>query len=81
MATVWGRFKQPVLVLHSAEDEFVPSHVNQVELNEKYRKQNPLVSPLSGVIPGAGHTVPQGESREWLAHRVLEFLATLDKAA
>ncbi|KAI9167494.1 Metal resistance protein YCF1 [Paramyrothecium foliicola] len=42
----WGRFVQPVLVLHSEEDEFVPPHIDQVVLNQKYRDANPKVRSL-----------------------------------
>ncbi|KAM4068081.1 alpha/beta hydrolase family protein [Hirsutella rhossiliensis] len=77
VARVWGRFKKPVLVLHSEMDEFVPDNVDQAALNKKYRDANPVVSPLSGLIPGAGHTVTGEEAREWVAGRVAEFLRTL----
>ena len=79
VSQIWKMFKQPVLVLHSEEDEYVPSDVDQAGLNKRYQDQNPLVSPLSGLIPGTGHTVLQEEARSWLAKRVVEFLETLDK--
>ena len=79
VSQIWKRFKQPVLVLHSEEDEFVPPDVDQAGLNARYQDQNPLVSPLSGLIPGTGHTVLQEEARSWLSNRVVEFLKTLNK--
>ncbi|UNI21360.1 hypothetical protein JDV02_007356 [Purpureocillium takamizusanense] len=73
----WGRFKEPVLVLHSGKDEFVPGHIDQEALNKRYRDTNPLVSSLSGLIPETGHTVLGDEARQWLAQRLTEFLRTL----
>ncbi|KJZ72820.1 hypothetical protein HIM_07764 [Hirsutella minnesotensis 3608] len=75
---IWGRYEKPVLVLHSGADEFVPPTVNQEALNERYRRANPLVSKLSGLIPEAEHAVLGDEAREWLAIRVIEFLKTLE---
>lgn len=77
MARVWGRFDKPVLVLHSAADEYVPARIDQAAASRRYRDASRLVSPLSGLIPGAGHAVPQDEAREWLARRVVAFLETL----
>ncbi|KAK5988917.1 UPF0613 protein PB24D3.06c [Cladobotryum mycophilum] len=74
----WSRFKKPVLILHSEEDEFVPLRIDQAELNKKWQQAGPLVSPLSGLIPGTGHTVLQEQAREWLAERVMQFLRTLN---
>ncbi|QUC22322.1 uncharacterized protein UV8b_06563 [Ustilaginoidea virens] len=75
----WSRFDRPVLVLHSEKDEFVPKHVNQASENKRYQDANSLVSPLSGVIPGAGHTVLEETAREWLGQRVVDFLRILAK--
>ncbi|PHH75155.1 hypothetical protein CDD80_2595 [Ophiocordyceps camponoti-rufipedis] len=74
---VWGRFTKPVLVLHSERDEFVPQQIDQAGLNAKYRGANSMVSGLSGLIPGTGHTVLDEEARQWVAKRVDEFLRTL----
>jgi pimeloyl-ACP methyl ester carboxylesterase len=74
----WGRFKKPVLVLHSEKDEFIPPGGDQVALNKRYREANPsAVSNLSGLIPGTGHTVLDEEGRQWLSDRVALFLETL----
>ncbi|PFH60915.1 hypothetical protein XA68_10113 [Ophiocordyceps unilateralis] len=78
VARFWHRFTKPVLVLHSERDEFVPPNIDQAALNAKYRSANALVSPLSGLIPGTGHTVLEEEARQWLARRVEQFLRTLD---
>jgi len=73
----WGRFKAPVLVLHSEKDEFVPDEIDQVALNRRYKEASPMVSPLSDLIPNTGHTVLEDEAREWLGKKVCEFLETL----
>ncbi|KAG5966845.1 hypothetical protein E4U58_002417 [Claviceps cyperi] len=75
----WSRFNKPVLVLHSANEEFLPDFVDQAKENQRYQKANPMVSPLSGLIPGASHQVLEESAREWLAQRVLEYLRTLEK--
>ena len=73
----WGRFKVPVLALHSEKDEFVPDDIDQAALNKRYKEVSPMVSPLSGLIPNTGHTVLGDEAREWLGNKVCEFLETL----
>ncbi|EWZ95187.1 hypothetical protein BFJ70_g13831 [Fusarium oxysporum] len=72
----WSRFNKPVLVLHSAEDEFVPERIDQAASNKKYKALNPAVSRLSGLIPGASHTVDQPQAQEWLSKTVIEWLKT-----
>lgn len=71
---VWGRFEKPVLVLHSEKDEFVPSRVDSMALNKRYQEANPVVTKLSGLIPGASHAIHNEEGREWTATRVQDFL-------
>jgi pimeloyl-ACP methyl ester carboxylesterase len=71
---VWGRFKKPVLVLHSEKDEFVPARVDPAALNKRYQDANPVVSKLSGLVPGAGHTILNDEGRQWTVQRVQAFL-------
>ncbi|KAG5922874.1 hypothetical protein E4U42_005187 [Claviceps africana] len=75
----WGRFNKPVLALHSANDEYVPGFVDQAKENLRFQKANPMVSPLSGLIPEASHQVLEETAREWLNQRVMEFLQTLEK--
>jgi hypothetical protein len=67
-----------VLVLPSAEDEFVPSHIDKTALLEKWRRACPQMSSLSALIPGGNHAVADIKAQEWLAERVAQFLATLD---
>lgn len=64
-------------MLHSAEDEHVPSHIDKEGIVEGWQKVNSRMSPLSGVIPGANHTVDAEEARAWLAGTVIEFLADI----
>ncbi|SPO02789.1 related to benzoate 4-monooxygenase cytochrome P450 [Cephalotrichum gorgonifer] len=63
VSKIWSSFDRPFLVLHSAEDEFVPSTIDKKGLIEGWRKENTLMSPLSGLIPGANHTVDSEEAR------------------
>ncbi|CCT71243.1 uncharacterized protein FFUJ_08703 [Fusarium fujikuroi IMI 58289] len=72
----WSRFNKPVLVLHSGEDEFVPGRIDQAASNNRYKTLNPVVSRLSGLIPGASHTVDQPQAQEWLSKTVIEWLKT-----
>ena len=74
----WGRFKVPVLALHSEKDEFVPEDIDQKWLNQRYKDASPMVSKLSGLIPNTGHTVENQEAREWLGEKVVQFLETLE---
>ncbi|KAG5921269.1 hypothetical protein E4U61_006964 [Claviceps capensis] len=75
----WSRFNKPVLVLHSGNEENCPEFVDQAKENQRYQKANPMVSPLSGLIPGAGHQVLEKSARDWLAQRVLEYLRALEQ--
>ncbi|TDZ49932.1 UPF0613 protein [Colletotrichum trifolii] len=77
VASVWGRFKQPVMALHSAEDEFVPATIDKQGLVDAWKKASSQVHALSGLIPGASHTVKNPESQAWLADRVVQFVQQL----
>ncbi|KAL0930804.1 esterase lipase [Colletotrichum truncatum] len=74
VSSVWNRFEQPVMALHSAEDEFVPASIDKQALIESWKKTSPKVHPLSGLIPGASHTVNNPDSQVWLADRVIQFI-------
>lgn len=76
-ASIWTRFTKPVLVLHSAEDQYVPAHVDKAALIAGWRELNPAISGLSGVIPHASHDVTQPQAQVWLADTVAEFLKTV----
>lgn len=79
VAEIWGRVKQPILVVPSAKDQFVPPTVDFEKLLAKWKSFGPAISELSGLIPDANHTVDPPSSREWLADRVVRFLRGLDK--
>lgn len=55
----------------------MPEDVDQAVLNKRYQEAGSMVSSLSGLIPGTGHTVLETEAREWLSKRVGEFLETI----
>ena len=73
----WGLFENPVLVLPSGDDEFVPLHVDMPAVLEQWRAWCPQMSPLSDLIPAASHSVDDPQAQEWLAVRVVDFLASL----
>lgn len=81
MEAVWGRFKQPVLILPSGEDEHVPKEIDVPAQLQKWKSHCApgIASELSDLIPGATHNVKQAASQEWLAHRVASFLESLEK--
>lgn len=79
VTAIWGRVKQPILVVPSAEDQYVPKTVDFEKLLAKWKSFCPAMSDLSGLIPGASHTVDLPSSQEWLAERVVSFLRSLDK--
>ncbi|GJC86779.1 UPF0613 protein PB24D3.06c [Colletotrichum liriopes] len=74
VSEVWNRFQQPVMALQSAEDEFVPAKIDKQALVDLWKKTSSKVHELSGLIPGASHTVKNPESQQWLATRVVQFL-------
>lgn len=78
LATIWGRVKQPIMVVPSAEDQYVPKTVDFEKLLAKWKSVCPSMSNLSGLIPGANHTVDAEESQDWLGGRVVSFLKSLD---
>jgi pimeloyl-ACP methyl ester carboxylesterase len=77
VSQVWSRFDKPVMALHSAEDEFVPAHLDKQAVINKWKTAGKQVSSLSGLIPGASHTVAALDAQEWLARRVAEFVSSL----
>lgn len=80
MAEFWSRIQNPVLIVPSEKDEHVPEYVDFGKLVTRWKSfcRPGIASELSGLIPGANHTVDQAEGREWLADRVVKFLASLE---
>jgi pimeloyl-ACP methyl ester carboxylesterase len=76
-AEIWSRFDKPFLVLHSAEDEYVPPELDKEALVARWAGVNGRMSRLSGCIPGANHTVDSDAARGWFARTVVEFLGTV----
>ena len=74
---VWGRFEKPILVLHCADDEFVPPHVDKAALVDRWAKATSHMSPLSGVLPNANHTLDSDEAIQGFGDRVVKFLSTI----
>lgn len=67
------------MVVPSAEDQYVPKTVDFEKLLARWKSFCPAMSGLSGLIPGATHTVDLPSSQEWLGERVVSFLRSLDE--
>jgi hypothetical protein len=78
---IWGRLEQAVLILPSEEDEWVPPGVDVKGLVNKWKSfcKPGIASDLSGLIPGANHTVRYDEGQQWLTDRVARFLVEVEK--
>lgn len=75
----WASVKKPILIVPSAQDEYVPPSVDFEELLAKWKSYCPMASDLCALIPDAGHTVKPESSQEWLAERVVRFLGSIGK--
>ncbi|KAI0180134.1 DUF1749-domain-containing protein [Hypoxylon sp. FL1284] len=75
----WSRVDKPLLILHSGNDEYVPSPVDKDALVSHWRGlcRPGIASELSGTIPGAGHRVEEPDSEKWLVKTVVEFLRSV----
>lgn len=84
LAASFGRFKSPVLVLFSEEDEFMPKHIDTAALIKRWSgfcRAPGAISDLSTTIPGAAHNVRQPEARVLMVDRVAKFLGSeVDRA-
>jgi len=77
LENIWGRLRQPVLILPSGKDEWVPELIDVEVMVERWKRFCPegIASELSGLIPGANHRVEGAEEGErWLVDRVVKFL-------
>ncbi|PSR90374.1 duf1749 domain-containing protein [Coniella lustricola] len=79
VAVIWSSVKQPILILPSGEDEYVPPTISAEKLVAKWRSHCPTASDLSALIPGSNHNVAPSSSQQWLSERVVSFLKTLEK--
>ena len=81
LVDIWGKLEQPVLILPSEKDEWVPGNIDVIWLVNKWKSfcKPGVASELSGLIPGANHAVDDAEAQKWLADRVAAFLAELEK--
>ncbi|KAI1823045.1 hypothetical protein F4861DRAFT_350032 [Xylaria intraflava] len=79
-ASFWKRVDKPLLILHSANDEFIPTSVDKEGLVNHWRElcNAGIVSDLSGTIPGAGHRVEEPKAEMWLCKTVIKFLQTIN---
>ncbi|KAK4106459.1 DUF1749-domain-containing protein, partial [Parathielavia hyrcaniae] len=81
LVDIWARLEQPVLILPSEKDEWVPSGVDVMRLVNKWKGfcKPGIASDLSGLIPGANHRVDNELGQRWLADRVAQFLVAIEK--
>ncbi|KAK8048394.1 hypothetical protein PG994_010124 [Apiospora phragmitis] len=72
----WGKFDKPLLILHSGIDRYIDPSVDKNAQIEGWKAlcRPGIASRLSGVIPGAGHSVRQPAGEEWLVNTVVKFL-------
>ncbi|KAI1417732.1 DUF1749-domain-containing protein [Hypoxylon sp. FL1857] len=72
----WKRVDKPILILHSGNDEHVPSSVDKDALVQHWRSlcRPGIASELSGTIPGAGHRVEEPQAEAVLVNTVIKFL-------
>ncbi|KAK4137846.1 DUF1749-domain-containing protein, partial [Trichocladium antarcticum] len=79
LEAIWGRLEQPVLILPSEKDEWVPPGVDVGGMVERWKSfcKPGIASELSGLIPGANHQVDDAAAQQWMVERVVGFLAEL----
>ncbi|KAI2615441.1 DUF1749-domain-containing protein [Hypoxylon sp. NC1633] len=75
----WKRIDKPILILHSGNDEFVPSSIDKNALVQHWKTlcRPGIASEFSGTIPGACHRVEEPEAEEWIANTVVKFLRSI----
>ncbi|KAK4157145.1 hypothetical protein C8A00DRAFT_40507 [Chaetomidium leptoderma] len=80
LKAIWGTLKQPVLILPSEKDEWVPAGFDVMGLVERWKSfcKPGIASELSGLIPDANHRVDNDAGQQWLADRVARFLAEIE---
>jgi hypothetical protein len=81
LQAVWGALEQPVLILPSEKDEWVPERIDVGGMVNRWKSfcKPGIASELSGLIPGADHRVEDAAAQDWLADRVAQFLIDLEK--
>jgi hypothetical protein len=79
LAGTFGRLDRPTMIVPSENDEMVPATVDKQGLLQRWIEAAPegAVSSLSGLNPGADHTLSEEGAQKWFIQRVLQFLATL----
>ncbi|KXX74294.1 hypothetical protein MMYC01_208559 [Madurella mycetomatis] len=79
LSATFGRIDKPVLITPAENDALVPPTVDKAELLGRWVSscRPGIASNLSGIIPGADHSVSQPEAQKLLAERVRSFLQTI----
>ncbi|KAI8221756.1 putative sterigmatocystin biosynthesis P450 monooxygenase STCB [Colletotrichum sp. SAR 10_77] len=60
VSSVWQRFEQPVMALHSAKDEFVPAKIDKQALIDSWKKTSPKLAKATW--RGCGQHIPSALS-------------------
>jgi pimeloyl-ACP methyl ester carboxylesterase len=78
---IWGRVRKPMLIMPSGEDQHVPAEVDVKGMVQRWKGfcRDGVVSELSGLIPGADHSVRDAKAQEWMIERVVKFLEELGR--
>jgi len=76
----WAGIDKSILILHSAEDEFVPASLDKEALVKRWMSHcaRGIASKSSGTIPGANHRVEGQEAEAWFVKAVVDFLRSLE---
>ena len=76
MRNIWGRIRQPVLMLPSGEDEYVPKEVDVKAMMARWMAacRPGIASPASVIVPGANHRCDEEEAQEVLIAAVDKFM-------
>lgn len=79
--TTFGKLQQPLLILYSGCDEFVPEWLNKEELLNRWIKSSPkMISPLSKIVKGGIHdlgSTSTDDAPEVAVSTAVEFIKSL----
>ncbi|KAH7083993.1 hypothetical protein FB567DRAFT_96113 [Paraphoma chrysanthemicola] len=80
LSRTFGKVSKPVLILPSEDDEMIPPSVDKEALLQRWIDAVPRgeTSNLSGLNPGADHTLSGDGAQNWFADKVFRFLKTLE---
>lgn len=74
MQALFGQVKTPLIWVHSGKDEYVPSHVNKVQLVSQLVAAAPT-SMGAIVLPDANHAISDQPSQIEFCSTVVQFIS------